>query len=154
MMVLRITCSTLAAVPCFSLVWWTMRQCSRNVWFHTDVTPSLLPACLTMATGPCNTLAVNKCPTTVDVLSITLLQDGYPSFLITSYTKMCNLGENKESLLASSEGKQRRLQFQMEGCKQKKKPTRGTARGKEKGIWKMMNAVGEEKEHQRERQGP
>lgn len=42
------------------------------------------------------------------------------------------------------QGRQRGLQFQMEGCKQKKKPKRGTARGKEKGK-KMMNAVGRKK---------
>lgn len=41
------------------LLSWTMRQCSWNAWFHTDVTPRLL-GLLAMATRPCNSFPVNK----------------------------------------------------------------------------------------------
>lgn len=133
-----------------------MRQCNRNVQFHTDVTPSLLPACLAMATGPCNTLAVNKCLGDSGSFQISLLQDCYPSplyYIMHKNMELVRTMKKTKSHYWQVQGRQRGLQFQMEGCKQKKKPKRGTARGKEKGK-KNDECSGEKKDHQRDRQGP
>jgi len=106
---------------------WTMRQCSYNTWFHTDVTP-WLPGLLAMATRPCNSFPLNK-PEWQHVLPLWValcLREKAASHFLMHHKKQTQKTEHRtqgpRTVHASTSA-------QMEGCGQKTEPERGRDTG-------------------------